>query len=671
MPIVFTSTLGQATSPASDTSQSKDTEAVGSGQGVYSISQTPQVWLDHVVGEMDGALAFNWDAVEDLFPAGLLDDMFAAYCRLLHRLADEEDAWQLATWQLLPAPTDQLAQRAVVNATDAPLSDALLHSLFAAQAAQRPHQRAVVAPDRTLTYGELERQANQVGHWLRARGARPNQLVAVVMDKGWQQVVAVLGVLNAGAAYLPVAADLPAERLHYLLEHGQVKLALTQPWLETSLAWPEGIERLVIADESLAGLDDAPLEPIQDPQDLAYVIYTSGSTGLPKGVVILPKGVVIDHRGAVNTILDINRRFAVGPQDRVLALSALNNFDLSVYDIFGLLAAGGTIVVPQAGAGRDPAHWAALLAQEGVTLWDTVPALMEMLVEYLSGQGESLPESLRLALLSGDWIPLTLPDRIRALAGGQVQVISLGGATEASIWSILYPIGQVEPSWKSIPYGRPMVNQTFHVLDEALAPRPTWVPGQLYIGGVGLAQGYWRDEAKTAASFIVHPRTGEQLYRTGDLGRYLPDGNIEFLGREDFQVKVQGHRIELGEIEAALSQHPAVRAGVVVALGEPRGDKRLVGYVVAGDGQPPTTDELRAFLRAKLPEYMVPPTFVTLDALPLTPNGKVDRRALPAPEQVRPSIDKIGEILKRVEHLTADEAKAMLHHIIAPAKGEA
>ena len=241
-------------------------------------------------------------------------------------------------------------------------------------------------------------------------------------------------------------------------------------------------------------LDDDPLKPVQGPEDLAYVIYTSGSTGMPKGVMI-------DHRGAVNTILDINQRFDVNSADRVLALSALN-FDLSVYDVFGLLAAGGTIVIPKAFSERDPEHWAELIAKHRVTIWDTVPALMQMLVEYEAGRSEHLPDSLRLVMMSGDWIPLDLPDRIKNMAT-DIKVVGLGGATEASIWSILYPIEKIESHWTSIPYGKPMVNQSFHVLNDALAPCPVWVPGQLFIGGIGLAIGYWRDEEKTQNSFIT------------------------------------------------------------------------------------------------------------------------------------------------------------------------
>jgi amino acid adenylation domain-containing protein len=583
MPVVFTSILPHQ-------SQARDARPMAwLGEVVYRISQTPQVWLDHIVYEEAGALVYHWNAVEELFPEGLLDDLFDAYCRLLQRLADEEETWQDSwpeTARTLLSPA-QLAQRALVNATEAPVPAGLLHTLFAEQVLQRRQQPAVVSPRRTLTYDELLRRSTQVGHWLRQQGARPNTLVAVVMEKGWEQVVAVLGVLQSGAAYLPIDAELPKERLWYLLEHGEVQLALTQSWLDAHLEWPEHVRRLSVDTANLMGRDAYSWEPVQGPDDLAYVMYTSGSTGLPKGVMI-------DHRGAVNTIIDINQRFGVGPADRVLALSSLS-FDLSVYDIFGTLAAGGTIILPSATATRDPAHWAECMAQEQVTVWNSVPALMEMLVEYAAGRPAVLPHSLRLVLLSGDWIPLTLPDQMKARAEG-VQVISLGGATEASIWSILYPIETVDATWKSIPYGKPMVNQRFHVLNEALEPCPVWVPGHLYIGGMGLAKGYWRDTEKTCASFLTHPRTGERLYCTGDLGRYLPDGNIEFLGREDFQVKIQGYRIELGEIEAALTQHPTVRVAVVTAVGEQQRNKRLVAYVVPNQEQTCTVNGLQSVL---------------------------------------------------------------------------
>ena len=307
---------------------------------------------------------------------------------------------------------------------------------------------AVVSSHRTLTYLELYRLANQVAYRLRQLGAKPNTLVAVVMEKGWEQVVAVLGVLISGAAYLPVDPYLPTQRWWYLLEQGEVQLILTQSKLNENLEWPEKIQRLCVDTENLAQEDFYPIEPIHNPEDLAYVIYTSGSTGFPKGVMI-------DHQGVMNTIADINQRFGIKAQDRVLALSALN-FDLSVYDIFGTLAAGGTIVLPDAAKTKEPAHWLDLIKQQQVTVWNSVPALMQILTEYAVSTSVKL-SSLRLVMLSGDWLPLSLPSQIKTLVEG-VQVISLGGATEASIWSILYPIETIDPTWKSIPYGRPLAN---------------------------------------------------------------------------------------------------------------------------------------------------------------------------------------------------------------------
>ena len=577
-PVVFTSTLGfdnQKTSPCF---------IAGEGEQVYAITQTPQVWLDHMVSVRNGELVYFWDAVDELFPEGMVDDMFQAYASQLRCLAQDETAWlrprDARIDNLIPAW--QLETRKAVNATAHEVSDELLHMLFEQQAQKSPDAPAVVCGAVRLTYSELMRHSRMLGRQLREYGAKPNSLVAIVMEKGWEQVVAALGILQSGAAYVPINAALPRERLLQLLKNAGVTIAVTQPSAGNAIEWPAEVRKLTVARIGEGPAVEAPLDPVQEPQDLAYVIYTSGSTGAPKGVMI-------DHRGAVNTILDVNRRFDIGPEDRVLALSSLS-FDLSVYDVFGILAAGGTIVIPEAAANRNPAHWAELIRQERVTVWNSVPALMEMLVGYVAGRSERLPDSLRLVLMSGDWIPITLPNQIRAVADG-ARLISMGGATEASIWSILYPIEQVDPGWKSIPYGRPMLNQSFHVLNELLEPCPVWVPGQLYIGGIGLAKGYWRDEEKTKAKFICHPRSGERLYCTGDLGCYLPSGDIEFLGREDFQVKIRGHRIELGEIEAALLQHPAVRTAVVVAAGESRGNKRLIAYVIPEPASGPAIPE--------------------------------------------------------------------------------
>ncbi|MBM7776028.1 amino acid adenylation domain-containing protein [Actinokineospora baliensis] len=584
------------------------------GREVSSSIRTPQVWLDHQVVEDMGALLVNWDVVEALFPEGVVAAMFAAYVEVLHELSEDPAAWRRPAPVLVP-PAD-LAVRARANATDADLPTGLLHGPFLERAAARPDDVAVLAA-RTLTYGDLDARSNQVDRWLRANGVTPGALVAVVMDKGWEQVVATLGVLKAGAAYVPVDAGVPAERLRTLLELSGAAAVLTQSAVERQIRWPEGTVRLSVDLDSAESTEPLPATAVA-PRDLAYVIFTSGSTGTPKGVMI-------EHAAALNTIHDVNDRFGITAADRVLGLSALN-FDLSVYDVFGALAAGAAVVLPEPSALREPARWAELVTEHRVTVWNSVPTLMEMFTEHALAAGlTDLP--VRVVMMSGDWIPVTLPGRIRTLLP-QAGVWSLGGATEAAIWSILYPIGDVDPGWTSIPYGTPMRNQRFHVLNDAMRPCPTWVPGQLYIAGVGLARGYLGDQARTRASFVRHPVTGERLYRTGDLGRYLPDGTIEFLGREDFQVKVNGFRIELGEVDAALLRRPGIRAAVAAAVGE-RHAKRLVAYVV-GDAVDET--DLLAGLRAELPEYLVPSRVVALDSLPLSANGKVDRAALPAPD---------------------------------------
>jgi pyochelin synthetase len=424
---------------------------------------------------------------------------------------------------------------------------------------------------------------------------------------------------------VPIAPDLPPERLQYLLKHSEIETVLTQSWLDEKLAWDEGIQRLCIDTEDLTTKSNAPLESVQTPDDLAYVIYTSGSTGLPKGVMVT-------HRNVANVVVYTNQRFQVGSTDRMLALTALNH-DLSVYDIFGLLAAGGSIVIPDARLVKDPNHWAELIQREHVTLWNSVPPMMEMLVNAVGDT--PFTTNLRLAILGGDWLPLTLPERIRAVAP-DIELLSIGGPTETTIWNIGYQIGAVDPTWKSIPYGQPMANAKYYILDRALNNCPTWVAGEMYCAGVQVAKGYWRDEERTQTNFMIHPRTGERLYRTGDRGRYLPDGTIEILGRVDFQIKLRGYRIEAGEVEAALMQHPAVQTAIVKVIGDSQ-QARLVAYIVSDrfscrEATPtdlPTIEELSDSLGRKLPDYMVPSSFMFLDALPLSVNGKVDRQALP------------------------------------------
>ncbi|WP_262697423.1 MULTISPECIES: non-ribosomal peptide synthetase [Streptomyces] len=550
------------------------------GEFGWMISQTPQVWLDHQVYEDTGGLLLAWDAAEELFPDGLLDAMFAAYGRLVRSLAGtDDDAWSSPVPALLPDA--QRAARTRVNDTAAPETGELLHEAAVRTALEHGQRIALRwGADGRMSYDELLRRALRVAARLRDRDVSKGEPVAVVLDKGWEQIVAVLGILLAGGAYLPVDTNQPPARRDVMLADAGVRELLTHSRLASFEEFPAAVHTIEVDTLSPAAPGTALPEAVAGGEDLAYVIYTSGSTGRPKGVMI-------SHRSAVNTVTDINGRFGITSEDRVLALAALG-FDLSVYDIFGLLAVGGALVLPDAERRGDPSHWADLVARYRVTLWNSVPAQLQMLQTYADSEPALDLTSLRRALLSGDWIPVTLPDAVRRRCPG-LELVSLGGATEAAIWSIHHPIGEVPALWRSIPYGKPLANQTFHVLDTALRPRPDLVPGELWIGGVGLAKGYLGDDQRTGERFVVHPGTGERLYRTGDLGRYLPDGDIEFLGREDSQVKVRGHRIELAEIEAALLSRPDVESAAVVVHGTDSANRRIAAVVTSRRCEDPFT----------------------------------------------------------------------------------
>ncbi|OLZ64316.1 hypothetical protein AVW11_19085 [Streptomyces amritsarensis] len=593
------------------------------GREVYSISQTPQVTLDVQLRELDGELRVIWDFVDGAFAPGFVDAAFGVYVDLLARLTDDPDSLHAARFDLVPPAERELRRQ--VNDTAGQIPYTTLHELFARQAELTPDAEAVVdASGRRLSYAELAAYAWRIGHTLREHGSAPGELVAVVMEKGWEQYAAVYGILASGAAYLPLDASVPPERLRRLLAEAKVDRILTQSSLESRISWPPTARRYRVDKDFETGTATRP-DTAQTPADLAYTIFTSGSTGEPKGVMV-------DHIGVVNLIRDVAERFEVGAADRLLAISGLH-FDASIYDVFGVLTQGGTVVVPPPFEHAEPDVWADLVQAERVTLWNSVPVLMELLVgeaEVRERRGGGRPlESLRLSVLSGDWIPLTLPDRLRAQSP-KIQVVGSGGPTETICWSLFQPIGEVDPSWTSIPYGKPITNQRYYIVDAAAYERPLGVVGEMAVASdVGLALGYWNDPARTESRFVRLPETGERAYLTGDLGRYLPDGSIEILGRDDFQVKIQGHRIELGEIEAVLRQDDEVEAAVVVAPASAHGVRRLHAFVVAGArSDAAAADRVLGRLAAQLPGYMVPTALTVLDELPLTRNGKVDRLLL-------------------------------------------
>lgn len=606
-PVVFACNLGAPFVPQ---------EAVEAfGQVSWMISQTPQVWLDHQTYPTRDGLLLNWDAVEDLFPPGLLDDMFTAYEGLVRSLASGD--WDKPA--SLPLPAAQAAVRTAVNATAAPVEAQHLHEAFFAHALAGPDCVALIAGNEILSRRTLAERALRIAGLLRGRGIRDGDVVGIALPKGAEQVAAVLGVAAAGATYLPVAWDQPAARTRRICLRAGAGLVLTRAEKLDFAGWPDGVTPVDLAEA--AGVMPLPAPVSGDPERSAYIIFTSGSTGEPKGVEV-------SHAAAWNTVASINDRLGAGSGDRILALSALE-FDLSVYDIFGPLSAGGAIVTIDESQRRDPDAWIDLVRRHRVTLWNSVPALLEM-TTVAATEGTPLA-SLRAALISGDWIPLDLPDRLRRVSGPGVRFVALGGATEAAIWSNAIEVTEVPAHWPSIPYGLPLPNQQFRVVDAQGRDCPDLVPGELWIGGDGLARGYKGAPELTAERFVA--ADGGRWYRTGDRGRYWHDGTLEFLGRLDHQIKVRGHRIELGEIEAALERHPAVTRAVAAVVGH--GTDRTLGACVALSA-PAADGEILAFAQGQLPDHMVPRRLAFVDALPLTTNGKIDRTAIGALLDLQP-----------------------------------
>ena len=609
----------------------------------------------------------------DEIPDVTLTAMATQFTSLLDIICSTDPGdWKKPLDQLIPLPTPTEPV-----SPPCPVDGRLLHEPFMSHSISpiACMSEAVVGTDASgqrfgLSYQKLRRFCDAVSVELceLVRRFREKEqiseesscVIAVVMEKGWEQVVGVLSIHNVQSTYLPIDARLwPEQRVKQVVEMSGAVAVLTQTKVLAASDWLLSMNIPVIdvnsvCDIAASSLSASEIKGISgvtslaraDPSDLGYLIYTSGSTGVPKGVCC-------HHMGAMNTIVDLNERFSVEPSDRILALSSLS-FDLSVYDIFGLLTAGGRVVIPTPDivSPPDPAEWFELLSSEGITIWNTVPAFVELLVSHAEFTGGQLPASLRLIFMSGDWIPVTLPARIRSVSAcSDIRVISMGGATEAAIWSNMFELGKHDTGlpvgWNSVPYGRPLRNQTMLVLDETYRHCEAWVPGVIYIGGAGVASGYYKDPDRTAYQFVHHPVTGERLFRTGDLGRVRPCGNIEILGREDSQVKVNGFRIELGEIERVLMQHESVSSAALAVH-----NNTLCAYIVflssateEGFDEEYAFSCLRDICKQSLTDYMIPKYFTRLALLPLSSNGKLQRDKLPKPLASAPGISDAGSSL--------------------------
>ena len=568
--------------------------------------------------EADGTITANFIYRIDLFDTATIARMGGHFERLLRGAVNNPNQ----RISRLPLITDAERNQLIVewNNTQADYPNRCLHQLFEAQASRTPEATAVVFEHQQLTYRELNRRANQLARHLIKLGVGPDVLVGISVERSLEMMVGLLGILKAGGAYVPADPAFPADRVSFMLEDAEVPVLLTQQALVDSL--PKSKARVICLDtgwgEVAKESDENPTADVK-PADLAYVLYTSGSTGKPKGVQI-------PHCAVSNFLTSMRREPGMTERDRMFAVTTLS-FDIAGLELYLPLLVGGSVEIVSRSVYSDGDQLLARLNSAGATVMQATPATWRMLLEA-GWQGNP---GLKI-LCGGEAVSQKLVDQLLPKASS---VWNMYGPTETTIWSTTCKFESGRPT---VSIGRPIANTQIFILDKILQPVPVGVAGELHIGGEGLARGYLKRPELTEEKFIADPfstQPNARLYKTGDLVRYLPNGDIEFLGRIDYQLKIRGFRVELGEIEAVLRQHPAVNETVVVAREDNPGDKRIIAYFVPVPAQAaaPSSQELRDFLKQRLPEYMLPSAFVSLMTLPLTPNGKVNRRALPAPDQ--------------------------------------
>ncbi|MDY6995247.1 MAG: amino acid adenylation domain-containing protein [Actinomycetota bacterium] len=596
-PIVYTSALGLG-----DLFAGEVTEQFG--RPVCTISQGPQVLLDAQATPVAEGLMINWDVREDAFRPGVADAMFAHHLAELERLAGDESAWEAVDAPAVTAGA-QAARDAVNTVTSPPSGDAL-HDGFFDYAAVHPDAPALYSSAGDLTYGQLREQVLEVAAGLHVAGVRRGDHVAVMGPKGAEQVTALLAILAAGAVYVPVGVDHPADRASRMLANAGVRMALVcgdQP--------PAGLAALTVSEARRVGRCETGFRPSPtDPGELAYILFTSGSTGEPKGVEMT-------HDAAMNTVEFINAHFEIGPQDRCLALSTLE-CDLSVLDVFAMLRAGGSIVVVDEAHRRDPDTWARLIHAHRVTVLHFMPGWLEMLIEV-----EGDLSSVRVVPTGGDWVR---PDMVRALRSRapQMRFAGLGGATETATHNTICEVAELPEHWTSVPLGVPLPNNACRVVGPDGRDCPDWVPGELWVGGRGVARGYSARPDLTAERFVEHD--GRRWYRTGDLVRYQPGGVIEFVGRADHRIKISGYRVELGEVEAALRRIDGIDSAVAAVV--PTDGRDVLAALVATPAGAVEPAAVAAQLAELVPAHMVPQILVAAPRVPFTLGGKIDRAAV-------------------------------------------
>ena len=571
------------------------------------VSSTPQVCLDHQVFYENEDTVISWDTPDSVFAEGVVDAMFEVYTGLIERASDDKKFFSTTLTDLRPA-----SQRAVhlkANSTEITRKETILTEGFEKNASEHPERTALITGGKSYSYGELNEMALKTASLLHEKGAKKGDRILIDLPKSFEQIYAVTGVLLAGCVYVPLTHDQPVARTKSIIEKAAPFAIITN----------RNTDELVletVTPEMIKSCSGNFEKTVITPEDGAYIIYTSGSTGVPKGVYIA-------HGSAMNTVTDVNSRYGINEKDRAIGVSALS-FDLSVYDIFGMFTAGGALVLPTEEQRIDPKEQYALVSENGVTVWNSVPALMDIFTDHLKKKNIQ-NSTIRKVILSGDWIPMTLPEKIKQTLPS-CKLTSMGGATEASVWSNYFDVHELKENWKSVPYGYPLANQRFYIFDEFGRKCPDRVSGRLHIAGRGLAECYYNEKEITERSFYYSSAAGERVYDTGDYGRYIEDGIIEFLGRKDGQVKINGYRIETAEIESAFRKC-GIRERIFVL---PVGDraKKIAAFIETSDQI--DASEIKKSLMAYLPDYFLPENIFAVDRLPVTGNGKVDSGRLTA-----------------------------------------
>jgi amino acid adenylation domain-containing protein len=583
----------------------------------YHVGQSHFPLAFDVCSDAEIGLRIEYDCRR--FDAASIKRMLAHLQRLLEGMTANRDR-RVADLAMVTA-TERKQLLVDWNSTERAYASHTLHELFEAQVEETPHAVAVIFETEMLTYRELNHRSNQLAHHLRSIGVGPDMLVGLCLERSLEMVVGLLGILKAGGAYVPLDPGYPKDRLGYMIKDSQMLVLLTQQHLMEQI--PElnaqilclDTDRKVIAEESSFN----PIS-LSRPENLAYVIYTSGSTGNPKGVMI-------PHRAIVNHMLWMQETFPLSETDRVAQKTPIS-FDASVWEFYAPLFAGARLVLAPPGGHRDSRYLVKFIAEQEITVLQLVPSLLGIVLDEPEF---SACTSLRRVFCGGEALTVGLKEKFQTRLSAEL--CNLYGPTETTIDATFFRCQRNTKS-DAIPIGRPIANTAAFILDAQLEPVSIGLPGELYIGGTGLARGYLNRPELTKEKFISSPfglQPGARLYKTGDLARYRPDGNIEYLGRIDNQVKLRGLRVELGEIEAVLSQHPKVKQVVVTVREDDPGDHRLIAYVVPEAESLFHVNDLRRYVKEKLPDYMVPSTFVQLDSFPLTPNGKIDGRSLPKP----------------------------------------